>query len=567
MPESAIEVVNLSKCYKIYSRPVDRILDWVIPCSRKRYREFWALKQLSFAVQKGESLAIIGANGAGKSTLLKLISRTANPTRGYVNVRGRVAALLELGMGFHPEFTGRQNIRMNGKLLGLSDEELDEKVSDIIAFSELGDFIDQPIRTYSSGMYVRLGFSIVAAVEPDILIVDEALSVGDAHFQQKCIRRIREIHERNTTLLFVSHDPGSVKTLCNEAILIDEGEMIGRGEPDEILDHYNALSAKKNVRGASFHIERVSAGPSHIGIRHSGNFLAVITEAGICNDKNEQISAVVSGQEVDIFVKVFFIGEVHSPTFGFLIKDRLGNEIFGTNTYMLGKDLGICSAGETLDIRFSMKLDIGPGEYTLTAAAHSFESHLFECYDWVDKISVFSVIPSNDFKFTGVAKCYPELCIKKGDSSADQAGILLEQLFYDASSEISMGAASKKFLSKGWYDPETVHDGHIRWTDREFSFFLKVKGTILLLSLACPKTGIQSSRVSADVMANGVKIGSFIIDHPDYHTVSIKLPANFDGRLILFTVILDSTWKPSDFSENSDSRELGVMIQRIMTKE
>ncbi|HQH12972.1 MAG TPA: ABC transporter ATP-binding protein, partial [Candidatus Sumerlaeota bacterium] len=199
---------------------MDRILDWVVPGAGKRYRDFWALRQVSFSIPKGRSVGIIGANGAGKSTLLKLISGTAKPTSGEVRVQGKIAALLELGMGFHAEFTGRQNIRMNGKLLGLTDDELDERIPKIIAFSELGDFIDQPLRTYSSGMYVRLGFSVVASVDPDILIVDEALSVGDLHFQQKCIRRIREFHEQGTTLLFVSHDPGAVKLLCEEAILL-----------------------------------------------------------------------------------------------------------------------------------------------------------------------------------------------------------------------------------------------------------------------------------------------------------------------------------------------------------
>ncbi|MCX7000311.1 MAG: ABC transporter ATP-binding protein, partial [Candidatus Sumerlaeota bacterium] len=303
---------------------MDRILDWLIPSSRLRHRDFWALRQVSFSIPKGVSIGIIGANGAGKSTLLKIISGTTKPTSGNVSVEGKVAALLELGMGFHTEFTGRQNIRMNGRLLGLGEEELEAKIPQIIAFSELGDFIDQPLRTYSSGMFVRLGFSVVASVEPDILIIDEALSVGDTHFQQKCVRRIREFHEQGATLLFVSHDPGAVKTLCQEAILLDEGEIISRGAPDDILDHYNALIARKSVKGAGFHIARVETPRKNIITRHSGNFMALITDAAILNEKGERISAAVAGETVKIYVRVIFVTETENPTIGLLIKDRLG---------------------------------------------------------------------------------------------------------------------------------------------------------------------------------------------------------------------------------------------------
>lgn len=562
MPETAIEVINLSKCYKIYARPVDRILDWISPFTRKRHRDFWALRQVSFTIPRGVAVGIIGANGAGKSTLLKIVSGTSKPSSGRIRVRGKVAALLELGMGFHPEFTGRQNIRMNGKLLGLTDEELDEKIPGIIAFSELGEFIDRPLRTYSSGMYVRLGFSVVASVDPEILIVDEALSVGDIHFQQKCIRRIREIHETGSSLLFVSHDPGAVRILCQEAILIDQGEIVSRGEPDEILDHYNALVSQRESRETSFHIERVPAANRHAAVRHSGNFMAVITAAGLLTEEGEAVTAVFSGQQVRIYVRVFFLGAVERPTIGFLIKDRLGNEVFGTNSYMLDCDLGNYSSGDTLEIEFSLKLDIGYGEYTLTAAAHAFDYHIYECYDWADKIFSFSVVPSGDFKFTGVAKCYPAIEHRKKHVPQPEARQLINDIFRDASPELFMGPSFQKFLCKGWYDCESSGEGYVRWTDREFAFFIRLEGDTLVLEVSCPKPDIDSDPITGKITVRGENLGEFRIRRTDPHTIRIPMPGSLKGELVLMNVSLNKSWKPSDYS-GRDQRDLGIVVSCI----
>lgn len=565
MTHSSIEVLNLSKCYKIYAHPLDRMLDWIAPFGPKHYREFWALRSISFSVPRGDAVGIIGANGAGKSTLLKIISGTARQTNGHVKVAGKVAALLELGMGFHFELTGRQNILLNGKLLGLSGEELEKKLPEIIAFSELGEFIDQPLRTYSTGMYVRLGFSVVASVEPDILIIDEALNVGDAHFQQKCIRRIREIHEKGTTLLFVSHDPGAVRSLCHEAILLDEGEIVSRGGPDEILDHYNALIARKSIKDAGFHMERVPSPHRALAVRHSGNFMAVITDAGIRNEQGEKITAVVSGQRALIYVKVFFLGDADNPTIGFLIKDRLGNEIFGTNTYMLKKNLGQCRAGESLEVDFSFPLNIGSGEYTLTVAAHTLDYHIYECYDWADKIFSFSVIPSLDFKFTGVVKCYPEVAHTKEETSDVQARSLIEYIFQDAPSELLMEPRFQKFLCKGWYEGEAGGDDYIRWTDKEFAFFLKVTGRRMFFDAACPRPDIATVPLSATVSAQGMPLAHVRVNSADFQTLYFPLPDTLVGRIVLFTVTLDKSWKPSEYLNTPDDRDLGILIRRIGT--
>jgi len=563
MTKGVIKANCLSKKYKIYAQPLDRILEWLSPSGKPRHREFWALRNISFQIERGDAVGIIGANGAGKSTLLKIISGTARPTEGQVHVAGRIAALLELGMGFHGEFTGRQNIRLNGKLLGLSDEELDRRMPDIIAFSELGDFIEQPLRTYSSGMYVRLGFSVAASVDPDILIVDEALSVGDVHFQQKCIRRIQEFHEKGTTLLFVSHDPGAVKALCGHAILLDEGLIVSQGRPDDILDHYNALLAAKSARNASFHMERTATGNHGAGVCHSGNFLALITDAGLQNSRGEPVSLITAGQPVRIFVRVFFLGDVDKPTVGFVIKDRLGNEVFGTNTYMLGEDIGPCASGETLEAVFTFDLNIGCGEFTLTAAAHTLDMHVYECYDWADRIFSFQVAPSADFRFVGMSKCYPQLACRREKASREEAQKLLEEIFQDAGSRLEMGSEYGKYLCRGWYQPETGEGGLLRWTDREFSFFLRTRGTRLLLTLACPRPDIERTTLSGTISGNGVKIADFKLNRPDPETLIFDIPSQIRDKLVLFKVILGESWRPGDYSDCGDFRDLGVVVQSI----
>ena len=242
-----IVVNNIGKAYKRYPNRWSRLLEWFDPTNQPRHQAHWVLRGVSFTVAPGEAVGIIGNNGAGKSTLLKIITGTTQASEGAVEVGGRIAALLELGMGFHPDFTGRQNVFMAGQLLGHSVATLEQYFPDIEAFAEIGDYINQPVRTYSSGMVVRLAFSVATAVRPGILIVDEALSVGDAYFQHKSFERIRQFRDQGTTLLFVSHSPGAVKSLCNRAILLDRGILVRDGRPDEVLDYYNAIIARRCV--------------------------------------------------------------------------------------------------------------------------------------------------------------------------------------------------------------------------------------------------------------------------------------------------------------------------------
>src|SRR5262245_36169069 len=314
--EIIMRVLQLSKEFRFYRRPWDRLVEWVSGGRLQRSHIFTALKDLTFDVARGEALGIIGANGAGKSTLLKIICGTLHPTFGRVELSGRVASLLELGTGFHPDFTGRQNIVFNARFLGLSDEEIHERMASMIAFSELGEFIERPLRTYSSGMQVRLAFAVVANVNPRILIIDEALAVGDAYFQQKCMRRIRQFREEGVTLLFVSHDPTAVKTLCDEALLLHHGAVIDRGRPEKVLADYNTLIAREAGSRDILSLESKQGAAEDVTPQRSGNFAAVIEQISIRDVRGQECRSFVAGEEAAITIRVLCLEEIQDLTVG-----------------------------------------------------------------------------------------------------------------------------------------------------------------------------------------------------------------------------------------------------------
>jgi lipopolysaccharide transport system ATP-binding protein len=394
-----LRVDNLGKAYRFYGTRFARLREWVAP-GRPRHELHWVLRHVDFAVQPGESVGIIGRNGAGKSTLLKLITGTTQPTEGTVTVDGRVAALLELGMGFHSEFTGRENVFMTGQLAGLAASEIAAAMPDIEAFAEIGPYIDAPLRTYSSGMQLRLGFSVATALRPDILIVDEALAVGDLYFQHKCYARIRKFRAEGMTLLLVSHDPGAIKSLCDRAILLDAGAIRANDRPDTVLDFYNALIAEQE----NAEVVAPAALPvADEGVR-SGDRRAVLLDAALlANDAPVRVVRV--GQPVTFAVRFRKEVPVADLTVGFLIRDRLGNDVYGTNTWHLGhRDLHEIPVGAIA--RFECRipaLELGEGSYSVTVALHSDMTHLEDNYDWWDTALVFEVVRGSEPFFSGVA--------------------------------------------------------------------------------------------------------------------------------------------------------------------
>jgi lipopolysaccharide transport system ATP-binding protein len=392
-----LRVRNLGKAYKRYPKKWGRLAEWI--GLGVRHDLNWVLRDVTFDVAAGEAVGIIGSNGAGKSTLLKLVTGTIRPTTGAFEAGGRIAALLELGIGFHPEFTGRQNVFMAGHILGIPAARIAGLMPEIEAFAEIGDYVDQPVRTYSSGMQVRLAFSVATAVRPDILVVDEALSVGDTYFQHKSFDRIRQFRDHGTTLLFVSHSPGAIKTLCDRAILLDHGMLLRDDAPDAVLDYYNALIAKQR---AEYEIRQAGSATGATTTR-SGSAQATIADIDLVQ-QGRSARALRSGESVVVRLRIEVRDALPELTAGILIRDRLGNDVFGTNTYHVGAQHGAVRPGEILTVDFAFAhFDLGVGSYSLTAALHSRDTHIADNFDWWDRALVFQVVPGVRAVSVGIA--------------------------------------------------------------------------------------------------------------------------------------------------------------------
>lgn len=405
----AIHVNHLGKAYKQYFTRWSRLVEWLLPFSGVHHKSNWILRDINFTVQPGEAVGIVGINGAGKSTLLKLITGTAQPTTGRVAITGSVAALLELGMGFHPDFTGRQNVYMTGQLLGLSAGEITGLLPQIEAFAEIGDYFDQPLRVYSSGMQVRLAFSVATARRPDILIVDEALSVGDAYFQHKSFARIREFRDAGTTLLIVSHDRQAIQSLCSRVILLDGGRVLKEGEPEPVLDYYNALlAARQNqmVRQSEHEDGRVQT--------ISGTAEARIDEIGLYNANGEKVKSVRVGERVELRVHVVINADLPELVFGYQIRDRLGHVVYGTNTYYLDASLARLRRGERITYSLTFNANLGAESYSISSALHASNSHVIANYEWRDLSVVFNVVNIDCPAFVGTAWLPPHLECSRG---------------------------------------------------------------------------------------------------------------------------------------------------------
>ena len=373
-----IHVNHLGKAYKRYAKKSARILEWL--GLGVYHQPHWVLQDIDFKIQPGEAVGIIGVNGAGKSTLLKLIAGVMQPTTGSIQLQGRVAALLELGMGFQGDFTGRQNVHMSGLLAGMTSQELQGRMAEIEAFAEIGEYIDQPVRTYSSGMQVRLAFSVATAVRPDILIVDEALAVGDVFFQQKCFQRIRSFLQQGTTLLFVSHSAATVYTLCNRAILIDGGRVALDASPRQVIDLYNALVASRSSSGVlPVTITTAASTASATAAAQGGTTVQPVGTVGSYAHSGAVIKSVhltsgglpahsvISGSRIIAHVVVQFHQAFSDPHVGFQIRDRRGEAVFMTHTHGMHQKIGPVQTGEQVEVQYSFDVPLIPGDYTFTA--------------------------------------------------------------------------------------------------------------------------------------------------------------------------------------------------------
>ncbi len=391
-----IRVTRLGKAYRQYPSRWSRLIEWLTPFSPLRHRQHWVLKDLTFEISAGQAVGIVGVNGAGKSTLLKMITGTNRQTCGTIELSGRVAALLELGMGFHPDFTGRQNAVMAGQLLGLQVEEINALMPEIEIFAEIGEAIDQPVRTYSSGMQMRLAFSVATARRPDILIVDEALSVGDAYFQHKSFERIRSFRKAGTTLLIVSHDRSAIQAICDSAILLDGGHMAMHDRPEAVMDYYNALLAERE--GQSVRQEVLDGGQVQTV---SGTGEAGILGVRLLDESERCIEVAEVGQSVVLEVEVEVRQDIERLVLGFMIKDRLGQPMYGINTHRQKQALENLRAGERVIYRFAFAMGLGKGNYSVALSLSRLDSHLDKNYEWRDLGLVFHVINIRHEDFVG----------------------------------------------------------------------------------------------------------------------------------------------------------------------
>lgn len=405
---STITVSGLGKAYRQYPTRFSRLVEWLDPSGRPRHQLHWVLRDINFTVNPGEAVGIIGINGAGKSTLLKMITGTTQPTTGCVHITGRVAALLELGMGFHPDFTGRQNVYMAGQLLGYSVSEIADLMPHIEAFAEIGDYIDQPLRVYSSGMQMRLAFSAATARRPDVLIVDEALSVGDAYFQHKSIDRIRDFRKQGTTLLIVSHDKQAIQSICDHAILLNAGRLSMQGPPEAVMDYYNALLAdhqNQQIRQEVLDDGKVQT--------LSGTGEATVTSISLTDKAGNLLEVVNVGQTVLLRVEVAAHADIDRLVLGYGIKDRVGQVIYGTNTDLKRQPLVNVAAGSRYLFNIAFQVNLGPGTYSVQTALVSTDTHLVNNYEWRDLALVFNVVNIDKPFFAGCAWIDPQIEIVK----------------------------------------------------------------------------------------------------------------------------------------------------------
>lgn len=412
MSEYAIRVKDVTKLYKLYDRNIDRLRD-SLGFGSGKYKEHYALRNLSFEINKGECIGIIGTNGAGKSTILKIITGVLTPTSGEVEIDGRVSALLELGAGFNMEYTGIENVYLNGTMMGFSKEEIDSRLQSILDFADIGEFVNQPVKSYSSGMFVRLAFAVAINIDPEILIVDEALSVGDVFFQAKCYKKFEEFKEAGKTIVFVSHDLSSIQKYCDKAILLDKGKKIGEGKPFQIIDLYKkamvgmldddtpqknpgdetSSKSERESESSGLMKDKLQLNPD---LQEYGDRLIEIIDFAVVDGSGKITGTLMKGEEFTVKVKIRTNIPTSDPIVAVTIKDTKGTDISGTNTMFEGVNLGNMSPGDERTVSFTQNADMQGGQYILSLGCTRYENNDFRVYHRLYDVCSLAIVSAKN---------------------------------------------------------------------------------------------------------------------------------------------------------------------------
>ena len=409
MKELAISVQDVSKIYRLYDKPIDRLKEAINITKKVYHKKFYALDKISFDIEKGSTVGIIGTNGSGKSTILKIITGVLSPSSGKVEVDGNISALLELGAGFNMDYTGIENIYMNGTMMGFNKEEMERKLPEILEFADIGDFVHQPVKTYSSGMFVRLAFALAINVEPEILIVDEALSVGDVFFQSKCYKKMDEIRQNGTTILMVTHDMGSVIKYCDKVVLLNKGSFIAEGGAGEMVDLYKKIlanrfdeeeteDAKDSIKAAKLDDAELMKNSLDLNpnLKEYGDKRAQIYDLGILDKNGEVTNLLIKGEEFSIKEKISFSADIKMPIFTYTIKDKKGTELSGTNTMFESADVKEVRAGDIYEVEFRQKMMLQGGEYLVSMSCTGFEDGQHVVYHRLYDVLSITVISNKN---------------------------------------------------------------------------------------------------------------------------------------------------------------------------
>jgi lipopolysaccharide transport system ATP-binding protein len=565
----AIEVRGLTKRYPAARGSWDRLRHLLLAEPPRGQREFVALDGVCLTVPRGSALGVIGPNGAGKSTLLKILAGIVQPTAGEVRIAGSVASIIELGTGFHPEFTGRENVFMNARLMGFPPGHAQAVYDEIAAFCELGRYMDMPVKTYSSGMFVRLAFATAISARPDVLLVDEALAVGDAVFAHRCLGRIREMREAGVTIVFVSHDTNMVAQVCDRAVLLDRGRIAAEGPPRDVVHAYllrvaERLTTTGQPAGrlpARFHeIGAVEAG-AEVQERRFGTFEARITHISIGDAKPGEVPRLAPGHTAAFRMTVRFDAAVQEPVFGVMIRNRAGLEVFGTNTHLRKISTGTFQPREAAEITFDMPMHLTGGTYTASFAVHTADGHYF---DYRTDARVFEVADTPEAG--GVANLPVSVSISRREASAAVSDHFTETLYPEAPSALDMGPDAEPYLAGDWYAAEHQAGRSYRWTGRHASVFLRRPASgkaRLIVEMRNLHPRGDAEPVTVEVSEDQHRHGAVQLRHHEWQR--FEFPVHGDaGRVAKVTLTPSAVWIPREYAPDSaDTRELGVMVRRI----